>query len=322
MPKMSKEAILEAYEHYKREDLTIGGVAEFYPVHKDTLGRYFKREGLKIKPNGTSHRVLSDEQIVEAYLLYSSGEMNFYELGEKYGVSRKCMSANIKKRFPDVDTGRYSCDESVFENLDSEETYYWIGFLAADGCVYDRGYGQKRLQIRLKSTDKGHLEKLKFFLKSDHALNTYSFPSRTGSGDITSCDLHIQSDRLCNDLEGYGIVARKSGTFRVSDAIAKNPHFWRGVIDGDGYICKSDRKVSLYNTSKEFIEQYFEWINSVCEFEGRISSRKRKKRWARCYSLNVCGENSSKVLEILYGGSNVHLERKYKAAIKWFDKID
>ncbi len=35
-------------------------------------------------------------------------------------------------------TNKYKAEYRIFSNIDSAEKAYWLGFLAADGCVYVR----------------------------------------------------------------------------------------------------------------------------------------------------------------------------------------
>ena len=49
---------------------------------------------------------------------------------------------------------RYSFNERFFSE-DSEASFYWAGFIAADGCLY-----KKTLSIGLSSKDKCHLQKI------------------------------------------------------------------------------------------------------------------------------------------------------------------
>ena len=57
---------------------------------------------------------------------------------------------------------KYALNEAFFEIIDSEEKAYWLGFIAADGCVYRR-----TLSINLNIKDKAHLEKLIAILNSE-----------------------------------------------------------------------------------------------------------------------------------------------------------
>ena len=57
---------------------------------------------------------------------------------------------------------KYALNETFFEVINSEEKAYWLGFIAADGCVYRR-----TLSINLNIKDKEHLEKLITVLNSE-----------------------------------------------------------------------------------------------------------------------------------------------------------
>lgn len=47
---------------------------------------------------------------------------------------------------------KYKFDENFFENIDTEEKAYWLGFIYADGAVFKR-----TLSIRLSTKDIHHL---------------------------------------------------------------------------------------------------------------------------------------------------------------------
>jgi hypothetical protein len=61
---------------------------------------------------------------------------------------------------------KYYANYRIFQNVDSAEKAYWLGFIAADGCVYTR---EKNATVRicLKYDDIHHLEKLKTFMDSN-----------------------------------------------------------------------------------------------------------------------------------------------------------
>ena len=44
------------------------------------------------------------------------------------------------------DNHKYKADYQKFKNIDSAEKAYWLGFIAADGCVYTR---EKNSTIRI-----------------------------------------------------------------------------------------------------------------------------------------------------------------------------
>ena len=59
---------------------------------------------------------------------------------------------------------KYKRNSDVFEKIDTEEKAYWLGFLYADGYINEK---RKFVDIGLKRSDRGHLEKFRQFLESD-----------------------------------------------------------------------------------------------------------------------------------------------------------
>lgn len=50
-------------------------------------------------------------------------------------ISRVLEECKIEKR---SDNHTYKADYRKFKDIDSSEKAYWLGFIAADGCVYKR----------------------------------------------------------------------------------------------------------------------------------------------------------------------------------------
>ena len=49
---------------------------------------------------------------------------------------------------------KYSFDRNYFKEINTEEKAYWLGFIAADGCVSAK---MNSIRVDLKSADVGHL---------------------------------------------------------------------------------------------------------------------------------------------------------------------
>lgn len=64
---------------------------------------------------------------------------------------------------------KYIHDENAF-TLDTQEGFYWAGFIAADGCILTRKGRKKSLAINLAIKDKKLLEELNKFLKSNRLI--------------------------------------------------------------------------------------------------------------------------------------------------------
>ncbi|MBC8427393.1 MAG: hypothetical protein H8D97_00730 [Proteobacteria bacterium] len=50
-------------------------------------------------------------------------------------------------------------NEEYFNNIDTKEKAYWLGFIYADGSVSQENSKDKRLEIGLSSKDEKHLQK-------------------------------------------------------------------------------------------------------------------------------------------------------------------
>lgn len=55
---------------------------------------------------------------------------------------------------------KYSLNENFFQEINTEEKAYWLGFLMADGCILDQPQRSKRLTVALKEKDINILHKL------------------------------------------------------------------------------------------------------------------------------------------------------------------
>lgn len=64
---------------------------------------------------------------------------------------------------------RYDYDENFFAR-DTEEAFYWAGFIAADGCIADQPNEKMSLRISLATTDKNHLVKFLTDIGSNYPI--------------------------------------------------------------------------------------------------------------------------------------------------------
>jgi len=122
---------------------------------------------------------------------------------------------------------KWSVDERFFDSIDSEAKAYWLGFLTADAHV-----GRTVIQIGLASRDRDHLLSFRSFLGSSHPIVDF-----VSSGHAAS-RIAIGSIRLANRLRELGLFTNKSATAHpcteIPDELLR--HYWRGVVDGDGWI--------------------------------------------------------------------------------------
>lgn len=154
-----------------------------------------------------------------------------WEYMEMYRLKRRAAgSAGALKR------RSHHFDESYFEDIDTDDKAYILGFILGDGTLVDRG-SSKRLQIAIADDDGDLLEAMAIRL-GDRSLvrrNIRPLSPTEKSKALLRCD----SVRLVNDLIRQGIpLGRKSGgePFIQLSNDGLTWSFLRGVFDADGNI--------------------------------------------------------------------------------------
>ena len=151
----------------------------------------------------------------------------------------------------------YKVDENYFEEINTEEKAYWLGFIAADGNI---SKSSNTLYISLHRRDKTHLVK---FLRN--TMSNYKITDFYNSNLSEQSRISVTSHKMKSDLVGHGIIPNKSLTLVppsfYNDTLEKA--FWRGCIDGDGSICK------------RIIKNRTEWTISLVGSHGIVESFSR-----------------------------------------------
>lgn len=207
---------------------------------------------------------------------------------------------------------KYTCDDNVFETIDTEEKAYWLGFLYADGCVYKSG-NVYVIEVGLSFNDVGHLIKFKNFLKSDHPLN---LKNRKG---YKSCAITIRNQKMASDLMTKGCVPNKSLTLTFpSDEIVPKRlkhHFIRGYFDGDGCVYGSENN-RTYSVSFVGTDEFLTEMQTVLFDELKLTKTAIKKSKGKAYETAWGGiENCGKLFQYLYNDCTICLYRKLEKFI-------
>ena len=117
-----------------------------------------------------------------------------------------------------------------FDSIDTEEKAYWLGFLAADGNVSRRGV----IRLTLAAIDREHVESFGKAIGVAKPL-----PVRASATCRAFVSLAVGSVEMAGDLARHGIVPAKSLILRPwVGARGLMRHYWRGVFDGDGWLCR------------------------------------------------------------------------------------
>lgn len=260
---------------------------------------------------------LTPEQKEEVVRRYLNGEGSCilareYGLASHVGILKILWNRGIETRRCD-EYRKYSLNESSFDVL-SDECCYWLGFLAADGTISrDSRYFAVHLCLR----DSPHLEKLKSFIGSNHPIHN-SKPYRSvikETGQVVqntgSCRLMIYSARIVQRLSELGIKEERREHGIHPDLVC-SPHFWRGLIDGDGCLHQGkDGKIAIVLVGDQSMVESFVRFFRVVSPECRVTARGPKHK---VWRAGTAGKHADKLIQALYGCGGPSLDRKMAIA--------
>lgn len=205
-------------------------------------------------------------------------------------------------------TSKYKANYDIFENIDNKEKAYWLGFLAADGCNYQREHNASII-INIHQKDISHLYKFQQFCSTDAEIKTYI--TSTGFSENTPmCKIVLNSVKMSNDLIDKGIIPNKS-LILEPPIISEEFYlpFILGYFDGDGSISKSSQ-YNNYNLSIQGTKEMLTWINKILEID--LPLEKRTDSLSNSYYIRCGGTNKPyMILNKLYNSCDTHLDRKF-----------
>jgi len=250
----------------------------------------------------------TNEQIQDMAQLYQKEGLSLKKIGEKYNVSRSVITRVLKENNIAIRTDNhiYKADYRKFQYIDSPEKAYWLGFIAADGCVYERE-NNASIIINLHRDDREHLEKFKRFMNSNVNIVDHIQTNNTLMSKIT-----YNSKEMAHDLISKNITPRKSLTLLPPNIEDKySLAFILGYFDGDGSIFKTSQ-YNNYGINIEGTAELLTWINNKLNISNKLE-RRDPTSTTNNYYIRCGGTNKPyQIMKQLYDSANVHLERKYQ----------
>lgn len=252
------------------------GIKTSYQTVFDTLRRVDpsvirrKDEAAALLRSFTDHQ---EQEILDMY----QGGMSCARIGEAFGVSRVPVTAvlernGVARRDASDAKRQYPLWEEAFSDMTSLEAQYWAGMLMADGCISKRS-----VVFWLQECDRDHVEALRSFLKAETTPIFHQFsrakPSAPAYGQWR---LVVTSQKMVDDLAVLNVVPRKSKVARVPSELLDSVAFWRGMMDGDGCISISGKKVTVYlaSGSPQLIDQFASFLQRQWGLDPRVRQRK------------------------------------------------
>lgn len=272
----------------------------------------------------------TDEQVDRMVELFNQ-KINLVRIGKEFGVSGPTIKKQLELRGCEVKQRRYVLNDEYFDNIDTEEKAYWLGFLGADGCIRRRElnkFGKTQgdsISLKLSVQDEDHLIKFKNQISPDSKIRHYTSQTITKKGTPSMshiCQVIIHGNRLVEGIMKQGILPRKTFTINRPPIEEKYyRHFIRGFFDGDGCAYLSHRENGspklLYSIAcastklKDFFKEELKKLDIEYREDGLSIFIKKHT-------------NQYKFYHFMYDDSTIYLKRKKDKAdefINFFNKM-
>ncbi len=246
--------------------------------------------------------------------LYKSG-ISAKQIGFKYSIDKRRVQKWAKEKGTlrnKNDANRiHHFNQYYFDEIDTPNKAYWLGFFYADAYNSDLN---DTFKITLNGKDIGHLNKLATIVNL--SLDRVYREINPEGYDV--CNIHFYSKHMCEIMTKHGCPRAKSFIIKYPEWLADNlhQHFIRGVFDGDGCLTfrkkQKEWKWSLMSTKE------------VCEGIHNIVLQKACVNINYFYSSNTNNntyilitsgnEKIKKVMDWLHSNSTVEnrLDRKFE----------
>ena len=283
-------------------------ISEKYKVSDKTAERIMKK--LKLIQTSPSN--------IECITRYINGERSG-DLVKEYGMSQVNFNALLRFRGIEPRYTQYFFNHNYFEEIDSEDKAYFLGFIYADGNIFNNS-----LKISIRDTDIDVLQKLKICTNSNHKIR--NFINGGYSTTDSSCkmvELILTHQKLPLILKNHGVVGNKTHKIdclpsTVPDELIR--HFMRGYIDGDGSFGKYLHNDGYYKSSLSIIgtnDFLIDFSKKAKDLSGIVFLDKLTDRYpsreTNTRALKLSGnKNVLDFLNWLYEDAAFYMERKYK----------
>jgi intein-encoded DNA endonuclease-like protein len=227
-------------------------------------------------------------------------------------ITKRLVKSNIIKRTNSVYRKR-KFNDHFFDEINSEEKAYWLGFLYADGCIQNRQTGQKLVSLAVK--DKEVIDKFIQSIEGDFETKTYT--------DVHV--VHLTSSIMFDALVKHGCIPRKSLVLKFPELNQSLiHHFIRGYFDGDGtvFICNPknyNRTSTIYRSIGVGICGTQEFLEGVSRLASVNQPKKDKRKEKNIWYLSFSGSKKvAHFYDYIYKDATLYLTRKKEKFEQYF----
>lgn len=304
---VSKEQELEVVDLFLNSNMSLISIAEKYGrTSRDFVYRILDNHGISRKRRHIANKITKND-IDDVIYLYQKQNMSMSKIAKRYKTSSNAVkkilvqnNINIRRHY------RQSFNENYFDNIDTNNKAYLLGFLYADGCI------QKNNVVSIVVHEKDR-EILEMYASELNATNTINKVSNKQHVRISFCSKH-----MCDTLIGMGCGHNKTNKLDFPNISEQYKYdFIRGFMDGDGCISVTDKGEHKY-ISLSFTGT-LEMMQSLKEIFN-VNNDIKFYRNAYCIHIGKT-EDVLRILENIYSDATLYMSRKYnkyREFIEWY----
>ena len=298
--------IIELYLYHP--ELTNKQIAKQFGISTATVSRIARINNLP-RRSGNSGIRLSNKQIEEIKFKYTNS-VPLIILQKEYNISYDRIK-NILKDCENISAAKRlnpNLIENYFENIDSDDKAYWLGWFISDGAIT---YQPEKSKFQIELTIKEEDEDILHLLEKDLGVQNKVYRSQNKYKRFS-----LGSKKIVTDLINLGITQNKTFSVKVPQFYKKfNSAFLRGLFDGDGgfttYTRTSGQKcMELSFCGNEYIMSWvlktlLEDIPNLTKNSITKENSIKRARWSSKKDIIL-------IRNYLYNNHNNHfLSRKY-----------
>ena len=257
-------------------------------------------------------------KIKSAISEYKNSKRTCGQVARKFNIASYTLKKVLEElHILDITRTTRKYNEHIFDNIDSEDKAYWLGYIYADGYIYNlkpRKNGQLDYNFELcsKGDDYNHMKKFADFIEYEGELKIVKADAK----GHTRCRVCLYSKHLWNTLNDYGCTPNKSLTLMFpNESIFANKdlirHFIRGYFDGDGclsYYNKEHTEVSIQLLgTQQFLSKVLYYLNIDTKLYHNHDNVEESTM-----QIRLASRKGFNFINKLYQNCNVYLQRKYE----------
>jgi len=260
-------------------------------------------------------KVISDQEVEAIYKMYKDGT-KVSDIAKDFGVTNSTIYTRLNRRYGPlgkeraVNKRKYTVDESFFETIDTPEKAYIMGWFYSDGS---NSVSPNIAKIDVAEDSVDILIKIREVIGSNARIIPMKNSANSYAGEKAQMlyRLGIYNKVVSKQIAALGICGNMTYSRTWPEWLNEDlePHFIRGLIDGDGCISISKKKgfaISYWGTA-----MMCDGLSKVLKKIGVDHKHKIDKKGHHYIRITKQAE-CLKFADYIYHNSTIHLARKFE----------